>query len=186
LKNRGDLLDYIKKLSFDDINRNLFFLEDDQTLIVDPKILSLLFHGKNEGIFKFLTNDPEMPWDILEHLKLEGEEHYFYKTKDQLITYFGQFSRFILKDTHKKNYMLAPVSVSEIKEVPRDFYKSVLKRDMFVLNSHGDLQEPVTEKNIIHFRLQPEKKAFEVYDQLLEGSPNQYPSLSQWVYRARK
>lgn len=185
LENRGDLFSYIKNLSFDDINRNLFFLKDDQRLLIDPKMLALLFHGKNEGIFKFLSDESEMPWDILEHLKLEGEEHYFYKTKDQLITYFGQFSRFVLKDSHKKNYILAPVSISEIKEVPRDFYKSILKRDMFVLNAHGDLQEPVTEKNIIHFSLQSEKKAFEIYDQLLESQSSQYPTLSKWVSHVR-
>ncbi|MBS0626640.1 MAG: hypothetical protein JSS09_00335 [Verrucomicrobia bacterium] len=81
--------------------------------------------------------------------------------------------------------MLAPVSVSEIKEMPRDFYKSILKRDMFVLNAHGDLQEPVTEKNVIHFSLQPEKKAFEIYDQLLEEQSSQYPTLSRWVCHVR-
>lgn len=181
LEHKKDLLTYIKGLSFDKIDRNLFFLEDDHTLLIDPKMLVLLFHGKGEGLFKFFNGDSEIAWDLLEHLKLEGEEHYFYKTKDELITYFGQFSRFILKDTHKKNYILAPTGVAGIKEIERDFYKSILQRDMVVFNAHGDLQEPVTEKNIIHFCLQPEKKAFDVYKSVLAAQGEDYPNLSKWL-----
>ena len=186
LKNRTDLFAYITNTSFDNINRNLFFLKDNQNLLIDPKMLTLLFHGKNEGLFKLLQNDINIPWDILEHLKLEGEEHYFYKTKDQLITYFGQFSRFVLKDSHKKNYILAPISISEIKETSRDFYKYILNRDLLVLNSHGDIQEPVTEKNIIHFSLQPEEKAFELYYNLITSDPDHYQALAKWISHVRK
>ena len=98
-----DFVSFIKNISFEGINRNLFFLEDSKTLVIDPKMLALLFHGKDEGIFKYLQNEKDFPWDILEHLKLEGEEHYFYKTTDELITYMGQYSKFILKNSCKKN-----------------------------------------------------------------------------------
>jgi SAM-dependent methyltransferase len=186
IKENEGLFDYIKNISFDDINRNLLFLKDDETLVIDPKMLTLLFHGKSNGMFNFLSNEADIPWDILEHLKLEGEEHYFYKTTDQLITYFGQFSRFILKDTHKKNYMLAPINPSEVKKVSRDFYKDVLNRDMLILNVHGDKQEPVTDKNIIHFKLQLEENAFDVYNQLITSDPLQYQSLEKWMSNVKQ
>jgi SAM-dependent methyltransferase len=176
-----ELLDYIQKMSFENINRNLFYLVDDHTLVIDPKVLVLLFHGKGKGIFQFFPHDKEIPHDLLEHLKLEGEEHYFYKTTDELITYMGQFSRFLLKDTHKRNYLLAPIDVEYIKTAPRNFYQSILKRDLLVMDKYGTIHEPVTDKNIIHFRLQPESRALEVYKKIGQAHPNKYPMLNKWV-----
>ena len=175
------LNEYIKKMSTQNINRNLFFLEDENTLSIDPKMLILLFHGKEKGIFQFLQQNQDIPWDILEHLKLEGEEHYFYKTRDQIIAYVGQLSRYLLKDGHKRGYVLAPISEKHIYEIPRDFYKSILRRDLLVLDSYGNIQEPVTEKNIIHFKVQPQGQALSVYKAIITKFPDQTPELNEWI-----
>jgi isopentenyl-diphosphate delta-isomerase len=162
------------------IDRNLFHFIDGQTLAIDPKMLALLFHGKDKGIFSCLDTE-NLPLDLLEHLKLEGEEHYFYKTTDELITYMGQYSRFILKESSKKGYCLAPIDSSYILEAKRPLYQNVLERDTFVIDQHGKAQKPVTGKTIIHFQLQPERKAFATYKKLIQNEPNQYPSLKRWI-----
>lgn len=186
ISGRKDLLQVIKSLNMDGIDRNLMYLIDNEVLLIDPKYLALLFHDKNKGIFNFLNPEDELPFDLLEHLKLEGEEHYFYKTTDELITYMGQFSQFILKDTHKQHYVLAPIDLEHIKEAPRNFYKSVLKREMLVMDLLGNMQEPVVEKNIIHFQLMPEKRAFENYDKIIEEQGEKYPVLRKWVEEVEK
>ncbi len=177
-----ELHPYIKKLYSEGIDRNMLYLTDNE-VVIDPKYLVLLFHGQNKGIFEFLTNGDQLPFDLLEHLKLEGEEHYFYKTTDELITYMGQFSHFILKDSHKKHYLLAPIDREHIKEAPRNFYKSFLKREFLVLDLLGNLQEPVVEKNIIHFQLQSVERSMEVYHTLLNSDSDKYPELKKWITR---
>lgn len=179
-------LDYIQSLHSQGLNRNLFYLIDDQTLVIDPKILVVLFQGQGKGIFQFIECSDAIPSDLLEHLKLEGEEHYFYKTTAEMITYVGQFSRYVLRDTHKKGYILAPIDLDHIKTAPRDFYKATLERDMLVMDKHGAILRPVTEKNIIHFRLQPEQRAIEVYKQIVASNPEGYGCLQKWVTRLEK
>lgn len=164
----------------DGLDRNLFYLTDDQTLVIDPKMLALLFQGKGKGIFLYLDTT-DLPLDLLEHLKLEGEEHYFYKTTDELITYMGQYSRFILKNGVKKGYCLAPIDSDHIKVVSRPLYHSVLARDTLVIDQHGNTQPPVTDKTIIHFQLQPERKAFATFKKLFQNQPSKYPSLRKWI-----
>jgi hypothetical protein len=176
---KPQIISWIQKLYVEGIDKNLIYMFDKETLIVDPKILTLLFQGKDKGISQFITDS--VPQGLLEHLKMEGEEHYFYKTTDDLITYFGQFSLFLLKDSDKKNYCLAPIDENSLKEAPRDFYKSILKRDFFVTDQHGNIQEPVTEKNIIHFQLQPKEKAFSIYRRLVLNHKNKYPALQKWM-----
>jgi isopentenyl-diphosphate delta-isomerase len=162
------------------LDRNLFHFADDQILVIDPKMLTLLFHGKQKGIFQRL--EPKtLPLDLLEHLKLEGEEHYFYKTTDELITYMGQYSQFILKNSPKTGYCLAPIDSQHVKEAQRLLYRSILERDTLIIDLHGNVQPPVTEKNIIHFQLQPERKAFATYKKILQETPDKYPSLKRWL-----
>ncbi len=161
------------------MDRNLMYTIDSSTLVIDPKLLTLFFQDKNSGIFKHLSEDNIIPFNILEHLRLEGEEHYFYKTKDQLITYIGRYSKFCLEDTHKQGHILAPICAKSIHEAPRDFYKATLKRDMPILDRLGREQEAVTEKNIIHFQLQPIETALQTYKELIET--NKYPRLKKWI-----
>jgi len=163
------------------VHPNLLTLLDEHTVCIDPKLLILLFQGNQQGFFTALSQDDFIPWDLLTHLKLEGEEHYFYKTTDEIITHFGQFSRHILKDTSKDAYLLAPISAQEIREAPRDFYKTILQRDFLLCSACGEVQEPVTEKNLIHFALQPESSAFAVYLDILRNHTNRYPELHKWM-----
>ena len=162
------------------IDRNLFYFNDDQVLVIDPKILALLFHSNQKSVSQYLARN-NLPLDLLEHLKLEGEEHYFYKTTDELITFMGQYSQFILKNTAKKGYCFAPIDTSYVKEAKRSFYRSILDRDTLTIDQHGNMQEPVTEKSIIHFQLQPERKAFATFKQLVRENPHKYPSLQEWL-----
>lgn len=154
---------------------------EDTMLVIDPILLSLMFRGRHEGIFQFIHDDHSLPWDLFEHLKLEGEEHYFYKTTDELITYMGQLSRFVLKDTHKKNYLLAPIDGSHIKVAPRKLYQIILERDMSITDNQGTICAPETSKNIIHFSLQPKQQAFKVYNDLLQEHASCFPNLKKWV-----
>ena len=50
-----------------------------------------------------------------------------------------------------------------------------------VLNIYGDFQEPVTGKNIIHFKLQSEDSALAVYEELINKSKDAFPSLKKWL-----
>lgn len=162
------------------IDRNLLYFIDDQILVIDPKMLTLLFHGKGRGIFQHL-GIVDLPLDLLEHLKLEGEEHYFYKTTDELISYIGQYSRFILKDSSKKGYCLAPIDANHVKVAKRPLYQAILEKDTLVIDQHGKVQTPVTDKTIVHFQLQPERKAFATYKKLFKEAPHQYLLLKRWI-----
>ncbi len=170
---------FAKVLLSQNVDRNQFHFLDNQILWIDPKMIALLFQGKQKGIFQYLKSE-DLPLDLLEHLKLEGEEHYFYKTTDDLITYIGQYSKFVLKDGAKKGYCLAPIDPNYIREAKRPLYQSILKRDVVMIDQHGNLQEPVTEKTIIHFQLQPERKAFTTYKKLIQENPQKYPKLKRW------
>ncbi len=178
--NNPEVLTFANVLLKDGIDRNLLHITDDQTLAIDPKVLTLLFRGKDQNIFRYLGM-AGLPLDLLEHLKMEGEEHYFYKTTDELITYVGQYSRYILKDSPKNRYCLAPIDAEYVKEASRELYQAVLEKDMPVIDQHGIVQAPVTEKNIIHFQLQPERKAFSTYKNLIAKSPDKFPKLKKWV-----
>lgn len=153
----------------------------DKMVVIDPIFLSLLFRGKNEGPFQFIHDDTLLSWDLFEHLKLEGEEHYFYKTTDELITHIGQLSRFVLKNTHKKNYILAPIDGAHVKVASRRLYQTILERDMCITDSRGVIQTPETGKNIIHFRLQPKEQAFKAYQALLQENISCFPKLKKWM-----
>lgn len=182
LDENPELIQTINKFTQENgVNRNILFLFDPKTAVIDPKLLSLLYNGKDKGIFKYLAKEEKFPVPIFDHLKLEGEEHYFYKTTDELITYFGQLSSFLVRNTHKHNYVLAPIDMEHIKDIKRDYYKYILKRDMHVIDQYGNVHEPVTEKNVIHFKLQSLSKAIEIYQSLIYTYPALYPNLSQWV-----
>ncbi len=168
------------------VSRNLLFISDNKTVFIDPKLLSLLFYGSDKGIFKYLSKIKECPISIFRHLKLEGEEHYFYKTTDELITYFGQFSNHIMKNTHKHNLILAPIDKDHVKEVPRNYYQTTLENAMLVIDCHGNKHYPTTEKNIIHFKLQPLDQAMDVYHSLIKSHPTKFPMLTQWLVNKQK
>jgi SAM-dependent methyltransferase len=168
------------------VNRNILFLHDPKTVVIDPKLLSLLYNGKDKGIFKYFSKEEKFPNPIFDHLKLEGEEHYFYKTTDDLITYFGQLSTYLMKNTHKHNYVLSPIDKDHIKEIKRDYYKYILKRDMHVIDQYGNIHDPVTEKNVIHFKLQSLNKALEIYEALIQNQPASFPNLKQWIDNLQK
>jgi len=165
--------------------RHLIYFTDKEYLTIDPIFLSLLFQGPEKGIFRFLSEN-SLPMDTLEHLKLEGEEHYYYMTIDQLITYMGQYSKFELKDTHKMGYLLAPLSVEHIRKTPRIFYKNILNRDMLIMDLHGNIHEPITDKSVIHFKLQSENSAYNIYKQLIRDEPNKFPTLTTWMNSMEK
>jgi len=179
-KNESQTWIMINSLLSNGLDRNLFYTLDNKEVVIDPKMLVLNFQGKETGLFSYLEKE-NLPLDLLEHLKLEGEEHYFYKTTDELITYMGQYSEFILKNGPKKGYCLAPVDQEHIIEGKRVLYHALLEKDTRVIDLHGNVQSPVTEKNIIHFQLQPVQKAFATYKKLVREAPNKYHSLKQWI-----
>ena len=164
-----------------ELNKNLFYFDSNHNLHIDPKMMVLLFQGKEKTLFPYFKTNEKTPWDLLEHLKLEGEEHYFYKTQDELLVYFAQISEFLLKESHKQGYILAPISPEMIIEAPREFYKNILQRDFLIIDSHGVTQDPVSEKNIIHFKLQKKSEAIEVFKELVKSNPNKYVKLEKWL-----
>lgn len=184
-KNKPFIQAMIEQLNALEDYRHQIYFADNDYLTIEPIFLSLLFQGKEKGLFKFLPKE-SLPMDTLEHLKLEGEEHYFYMTIDQLITYMGQYSKFELKDTHKMGYLLAPFSVDCIRKYPRTFYKNILCRDMLIMDLHGNIHEPITDKNVIHFKLQPENSAYNIYKQLIREESNKFPSLTTWMNSMEK
>lgn len=162
-------------------NHPLIYFRNGSEALIDIKLVTLLFQGKNRGLYALMNHHFKVPWDLLEHLKLEGEEHYFYKTQQELLIYFGQVSRYFLKNTSKDSYMLAPIDPASIKVVSRDFYQRTLERDFLVVDFHGNIQMPVTEKNIFHLKLQHEDSAKLVYRALTQQFPGRYPQIEAWI-----
>jgi len=60
-------------------------------------------------------------------------------------------------------------------------YQNILERDMLVLDKYGTVQKPVTEKNIIHFILQPKDQALKTYKNILREYNSSFPSLNKWL-----
>ncbi len=168
---------YSAHLQAQGISNNLFFIQDDY-LWMDAKIATLLFFGSHTGLFTYLET-PCLPQQVLEWIKREGEEFYFYKTTDELITYIGKITRHVLKDTEKNGYILCPISPAYIKTVSRDLYKQVINSHMSVLDIDGNQQDIIFDKNIIHFQLMPIDTAKIVYDSIIHT--NHFPLLTEWV-----
>ena len=176
------VLQYLNKFDLEPSKHNLFSFVNEKTMVIDPKLLCLLFQGNTAGFSQYIPIEASVfDCAIFEHLKLEGEEHYFYKTRDALITYFGQYSKYILKDGYKRDYMLAPIDKEHVQEQPRLHYQEILERAFTVTNRYGEKQLPVTQKNIIHFKLQPSDQAFKVYEHLLQAEIHEYPCLKKWL-----
>ena len=168
------------------LNRNLLFLRDAHHLVIDPKLLSMMYWGREIGICPIIEQEAKLPLDLLEHLKLEGEEHYFYKTTDELIAFFAQASFYLLNDTSKHNYVLAPIHVDSIKERPRHHYTTLLKRHMTIVDHQGAILDPVTSKNIIHLQLQPLSRAARVWQGLIERSEGGFPKVELWTSKLQR
>jgi hypothetical protein len=151
-----------------------------ETLWIDPKVASLLFHGEAGGLYQYLDlSGNTFPMKSLEWINREGEESYFYKTTDEFITYLGRFSKHYLQGTSKDGYMLAPISSNAIKTVSRKLYKNVVDRHMAVMDIDGNIQETPFDKNIIHFKLMKESEALQVYGELI--NKKQYAMLEDWI-----
>jgi hypothetical protein len=161
------------------ISRNLLFIEGEK-LWADAKIAFLLFHGKQEGMYRFLDMSA-LPMGVFEWLRREGEEFYFYKTTDEFITYVGQLTNHYLKGTDKNGYILCPIDVGSVKTVSRDLYKSIIDNQMMVIDIDGNKQDIIFDKNIIHFKLMGKDEAAAIYRKLVQGGKNQFPRLQEWI-----
>ena len=141
----------------------------------------LLFQGKSSGIYKHIEIDPStLPFPVLEWVKREGEEFYFYKTTDELITYIGQISKHFLAGTDKENYILCPINSSAIKTTSRNLYKTIVDKHMLVMNMDGNKQNLAFDKNIIHFKLMEKEEALKVFKEIIKINPT-YLNLKEWI-----
>lgn len=177
--NKEAVLKYCSMLHNQGISNNLIFVQDDYVWI-DGKIATLLFLGTNKGIFSHIETN-HTPLYVLEWLKREGEEFYFYKTTDELITYIGQITYHTLKDTEKDGFLLCPITSEHIKTVSRDLYKSIINSHMSVLDIDGNQQDIIFDKNIIHFQLMSLEKAQMIYAEIKEKNGDRFPMLSKWI-----
>ncbi len=174
-----ELANYLQKLYQQGIPETLMHFFDEKTLFVDPKLATLLFRQADCGIFPFEGN---YPIKTFEWLAREGEEHYFYKTLDELITYIAHLSKHYTKGTKKAGYLLCPRDRHALKEVPRQIYKKVLEHDMAILDQHGNTMPVITNKNIVHFCLHKEEDAIQILQQIAHQDPLKFKQLNKWLY----
>lgn len=183
----ADILDKEKVISFckdlysKGINQNLIYIKNNK-LWADTKIALLLFQNINSGIYELLDkNNINLPLQVLEWMKREGEEFYFYKTTDELITYVGQLTKYYLMGTDKEGYILCPISPLAIKTVSRDLYKTIVDTHMNVIDIDGNQQNIIFDKNIIHFKLIKKEEALKVYKEIIKHNPHSFKQLTEWV-----
>jgi SAM-dependent methyltransferase len=163
------------------INHNLIYIKDN-VLWADAKIALLLFQNMNSGMYEFLNKNHLMvPGQVFEWMKREGEEFYFYKTRDEFITYVGQLTKYYLMGTDKEGYMLCPISPLAIKTVSRNLYKTIVDNHMNVIDIDGNQQNIFFDKNIIHFKLMKKEEALKIYKDIIKYNAHQYKELTEWV-----
>lgn len=162
------------------ISKKLLQVKNNE-LFIDAKLAVLLFKGTNSEIFKFLEEiDDKNLIKIFEWLKREGEEFYFYKTTDELITYVGQITSDYLRNSLKNNYILCPIL---IKTSSRKDYKQFLNKSMHIINANGSIENLTTKKNIIHFKLIKIEEALKIYTKIIVENPNTFQILKNWLIR---
>lgn len=164
------------------ISKNIIYI-DGKKLWVDPKLTSIIFQDFYSGLFSFVKF-PEfaMPKLSLEWLKREGEEYYFYKTTDELITYIGQITKYYLKETDKDGFILCPISPDYIKTVSRRLYKEIVNKHMTVMDIDGNKADIIFDKNIIHFKLMKFDEALKIYNEIIKQNKGSFPKLTEWVH----
>jgi hypothetical protein len=172
---------YRNKFDHYTINPALLQIENN-TMHIDPKIATLIYRGDNPDPFTPCKGSvSDYPQHALNWIHREGEEFYFYKTTDELITYVAQLSEYYLHETDKDGYILCPLDAHAIKTSPRHLYKSIVEKQMPVIDIDGNIQDIIFDKNIIHFTLMKKEKAYAIYGKLIAMSPNLYPKLTQWI-----
>ena len=163
------------------INKNVICIQDNH-LWADAKIATLLFQDCQKGLFEFLDQTTSsIPVNALEWMKREGEEYYFYKTTDELITYIGQLTKFHLKGTDKDGYLLCPVSPNHVKTISRNLYKNIVRAHTEVMDIDGNQEDIIFDKNIIHFKLMKTSDALAVYKELCKKNDHIFVQLNQWI-----
>ncbi len=160
----------------------ILYLRDQNTLYIDPKVVSLLFQDDKDIISTLLSeHDYWYPKKALMWIQREGEEFYYYKNTDDLITFIGKISYLNLKNSHKDGYMLCPINEESITVAPRYLYTHILTKDMQVTTLNNTVCAPITGKNIIHFKLQPKEQAIKIYRKIINKQPNRFKQLKKWV-----
>lgn len=163
------------------INKNVVFIQDDK-LWADAKIVTLLFQDYESSLYEFIDRSKlSLPTKVLEWMKREGEEYYFYKTTDELITYVGQLTKYYLKGTDKDGYLLCPINSSYIKTVSRNLYKEIVDVHTTVIDIDGNKEDIIFDKNIIHFKLMKLEDAKKVYQDIIRQNKHSYLKLSEWI-----
>lgn len=168
-------------------DRGLLRLQEDATLLIDPKLLVLLYaQSEKDFLDSFDHFLADMPLDTLKYFLLEGDEHYFYQTTDQFIRYVAEQSNFYLSQTDKKGWILAPISKEKIIFAERPEYQKILEKEMTILDSFGEIVAPETRKCIIHFRLMQQNAAIATIADIVKQSKEEYPSLNLWLNSLKK
>ncbi len=183
----ADILDKEKAAKFcaglyaKGINQTLIYIKENK-LWADAKIALLLFQDSNSGLYGFLdTKHTNLPFQVLEWIKREGEEFYFYKTRDELITYVGQLTKHYLTGTDKEDYILCPISPLDIKTISRNLYRTVVDNHMSIIDIDGNQQNITFDKNIIHFKLMKKDEALKIYKEIIKYDTQNYKELTKWV-----
>jgi SAM-dependent methyltransferase len=162
------------------IDTNQLYITDNM-LWIDAKLAALLYQGDNKSYLEHVADTTSTPYSVFEWLKREGEEFYFYKTTDEIITYVGQLTHHHLKGTPKEGYLLCPLDPTSIQHVTRNLYKSIVESHMAVIDINGNKQNILFDKNIIHFSLMKKEQALNVYKKIVNSSHVHYPKLKKWI-----
>lgn len=162
---------------------NLYNIIDHNTIWIDAKMTAILYRSKNQGILERFrpVNEDQLPYDSLEWLQREGDEHYFYYDTSEFLTFLLQLSDYYFSLIGKENYVLAPISAEAIYSFPRELYQETLQRDMQQFDMHGEDQDFVTGKTVIHLKIMPREDAIEILKTLIYNQPEKYRSLSRVI-----
>jgi len=181
ITNKEKASEFCSYLYNNGISKNVICIQDNK-LWADAKIATLLFQDFDSGIYRFIDkSELSLPLQVLEWMKREGEEYYFYKTTDEFITYVGQITKYYLKGTDKDGYLMCPVTPSHIKTVLRNLYRTIVDNHMTVMDIDGNHEDIIFDKSIIHFKLMKVEDAKKIYQEIIKESKQKYLKLSEWV-----
>lgn len=173
---------FIEEMRAKGLEQSLLYLSNTTTLHIDPKALSLMYQNNADSLSVLLTKSKTWyPEKALSWMQREGEEFYYYKNTDDIISFVGKVSYVNLKNSAKDDYVLCPVSEQALHVAPRYLYTHILNKDMHIMTPDNIVCAPVTGKNIIHFCLMKKDDAIEIYRNIINKEPYRFKQLKKWV-----
>jgi len=149
-------------------------------IFLDYKIFGLLYEEIKKRFLDTACMQvvDEAEEETAKYLKREGEEHYFYASPDEFITYVG---RTTLQESSTDCTILAPMNSQENKFIPRLGYQELLTQCSSITDNEGNLVTLKEGKRIINFIKMPVARAVKVYQAIIDNNPADYPTLKMFV-----